>query len=89
MKIAEIRTVIDTANWNRRDLGGSTREEFIRCNVAKRLAGQIEHMKALDIPARFARDIERRAEEIAYCEAVIERWLSMQPAAASASTAVN
>ena len=89
MKIANIRTVIESANWNRHDLAGGTREEFIRCNVPKLLPAQIEHMKALDIPVRFTRDIDRRAEEIAYCEAVIERWLAMRPAAASASTANN
>ncbi len=66
-----MRDVIETARWNRRDLVGSTREEFTRCNVAERLAPQINQLRALDIPVRFTREIGRRTEEIASCEGVI------------------
>lgn len=74
MKITQIRSVISGAAWVRQDFGGHTREEFKRADVAGRLGEKIAALRALVIAPRFARDIERRDDEIRYCEAVIARW---------------
>jgi len=74
MKIAEIREMIDTLNWTRNDLSGHTRDEFKRADVPGRLRPKIEACRALVIPARFARDIERRDHAIASAEKMIARW---------------
>lgn len=78
MKIAEIRDVIDHANWSRRDLTGGTSDEFRRQDVGRRLGEHLGKLKALVIPARFAQDIVNRASEINGCEAVIARWNDTQ-----------
>jgi len=88
MTISQIRSVIDTASWNRHDLSGSTREEFMRCDVPRRLLPQIEALRALTIHPRFTSDIERRDSEIPRCETVIERWVSLKTAD-TLSKAVN
>lgn len=77
MKIAEIRRVIDGLNWTRRDLDGATSEEFKRMDVAARLAPRIAECKALQIPARFARDIEARRNAVERAEAMSERWAAL------------
>lgn len=78
MKIAQIRSVIDALNWTRRDLSGATSEEFKRMDVAARLAPRIADCQALEIPARFARDVESRASAIQYAEAMVQRWKALQ-----------
>jgi hypothetical protein len=78
MTISQIRSVMDTADWTRLDLSGHTREEFIRRDVPQLLLPQIAAMRALVIHPRFTRDLERRSSEITRCEAVIERWRSLQ-----------
>ena len=74
MKIAEIREAIDTLNWNRIDLSGATREEFKRMNVPDRLTPHIAKCEALEIPARFVRDIESCNNAIDRAKAMILRW---------------
>lgn len=74
MKIAQIRDVIRTAAWVRRDLTGGTPEEFKRQNVGGRLAEQIAALKALVIPERFPAERLARDEQIGFCEDVIARW---------------
>ena len=88
MTISQIRSAIDTASWKRRDLSGSTREEFKRCDIPSLLLRQIETLRALTIHPKFIRDIERRDSEIAGCKSVIERWFSMTTPTTS-SEAVN
>lgn len=78
MKIAEIRRVIDSCNWNRLDLGGATREEFKREDVKTRLEKHIAAVQALVIPARFVDDIADAAEAIEFARRVIARWEAMQ-----------
>lgn len=85
MKIAEIRSVIDSLNWNRHDLSGATREEFLREDVPARLGRHIEACRALEIPARFARDIASRDSAIEYAERTIARWRDGQPKPAPAA----
>lgn len=74
MKIADIRDVIRTAAWVRRDLTGGTSEEFKRQDVGGRLAEHIAKLKALVIAERFAAERLARDEEIGYCEDTIARW---------------
>lgn len=78
MKIAQIRSIIQSLNWSRNDLGGSTIEEFKRCDVPARLKGKIEAVRSLDIPARFTKDIADQAWAIECAEKIIRRWESMQ-----------
>jgi hypothetical protein len=78
MKIAEIRSAIDSLNWSRNDLSGATRDEFKRMDVKSRLQKHIEICKALDIKPRFARDAESRDSAIEYAEKTIARWEDMQ-----------
>lgn len=75
MKIADIRDVIRTAAWVRRDLTGGTSEEFKRQDVGGRLAEQVAKLKALVIPERFPAERLARDEQIGYCEDVVARWL--------------
>ena len=41
MKIGEFRAAVDTLNWNRRDLSGATRQEFVAMDVRTRLERHI------------------------------------------------
>jgi ankyrin repeat protein len=75
MKIAEIREVIDTLNWNRADLSGATRDELKRMDVPARLSPLIEKCEALEIPARFPRDIQNCNNAVDRGKAAILRWL--------------
>lgn len=74
MSIAEIRNAIRTANWNRSDATGGTREENARTNLPAILLPQVTILEALEIPPRFARDIENRATALAGITAVLARW---------------
>ena len=78
LKIGQIRDVIRFAAYVRHDLTGGTPDEFRRQQVGPRLREEIQKLQALEIPARFAADIERRADEIRYCETVIARWDAKQ-----------
>jgi hypothetical protein len=78
MKIADIRRVIESLNWNRHDLGGATRDEFRRMDVRTRLTKHIEAVSALVIPPRFADDAQDAAEAIQRARDVIARWEQMQ-----------
>lgn len=84
MKISEIRAVIESCNWSRNDLGGSTREEFKRCDVRTRLMRHINAVEALVIAPRFADDIADAAEAVTRARATIERWAAMQAPAPTA-----
>ena len=41
MKIGEFRAAVDSLNWNRRDLSGATRQEFVAMDVRTRLEPHI------------------------------------------------
>lgn len=87
MRIADIRRVIDAANWCRTDFSGHTREEFLRANVAEQLGSHIAKLQALEIPPRFARDIEARDSAIEYAQRVIARWQALHADVAKAKGA--
>jgi hypothetical protein len=84
MKIAQIRRVIDALNWSRNDLFGATPEEFKKMDVPAILAPRIAECKALQIPVRFAKDIEDQAHAIERAEAMAERWQGLQDQKAAA-----
>lgn len=80
MKIGEIREIIrrgqSTRNWL---FGGGIIDEIKRdTSIPGKLQERIDAIKALDIPARFADDIERAAQEVVYLERCIARWHSYQ-----------
>ena len=77
MKISDIRRTIESCNWSRNDLGGSTLAEFKACDVPARLNRHIEAVRALVIAPRFARDIENQAWAIECAEKTIARWAAM------------
>ncbi len=77
MKIKAIRDVIDTANWRRIDLTGGTAEEFKKQSVGPQMKEQIAKLRALEIPARFAREIARREVAIERCEKTAQRWYAL------------
>lgn len=80
MPIKEIRSVIDCLRWNTSDLTGGTSEEFKRMNIPAMLQAPLAKVEALEIPVRFARDIEDRATAINSAHAVIRRWYARQAA---------
>lgn len=75
--IADIRRTIRAATWLRNDLGGHTREEFLRRNVEAELNAKIDQLSALFILPRFTQDRAARDEEIALCARVIHRWKAL------------
>jgi hypothetical protein len=74
MKISEIRDTIGTLNWNIQDGTGGTPAENLRCNLPERLRPHIEAVEALEIPPRFARDVERRRDALEYAREAIDLW---------------
>ncbi len=72
------RETIQTLNWVRTDRTGGTSEENKRCRLPEELAPYIAKVEALEIPARFARDIEDKAHALRAAAAVIERWRERQ-----------
>lgn len=78
MKIAEIRSVIDSCNWCRDDLGGATPDEFKKMDVPARLLPHIERVRALVIPERFAMDQETASRAILRAEQTVKRWRALQ-----------
>lgn len=78
MKISAIRRTIESCNWSRNDLSGSTVEEFKRCNVAERLGRHIDAVRALEIAPRFVRDLHDQAWAIECAEKTVARWQAMQ-----------
>ena len=76
MKIGEFRAAVDTLNWNRRDLSGATRQEFLAMDVRERLERHIVIVTRLLplVHARFAHDLERARSAIESAQATIVRW---------------
>lgn len=74
MLIQKIRDTIYSCNWTRNDLGGATRAEFLAMNVPEILTPKIRAVRALEIPARFTRDIEDKSWAISCAEKLIDRW---------------
>ena len=67
MKIGEFRNAVDTLNWNRRDLSGATRQEFMAMDVRVRLERHIDIVAGL-IPSVHARSAIESAR------ATVARW---------------
>ena len=78
MKIGEFRAAVDSLNWNRRDLSGATRQEFVAMDVRARLKRHIVIVTGL-LPlmhARFADDLGNAWSAIKSARANIVRWKS-------------
>ena len=85
MKIGEFRAAVDSLNWNRRDLSGATRQEFVAMDVRTRLERHIVivtgllplvHVRFGDdlVHARFADDLAHATSAIESAQATIVRW---------------
>ena len=76
LKIADFRSVVDSLNWSRNDLGGATPEEVMRMDVPARLGRRVDDVLALLplVPARFAGDVEDAHKAIAHAHKCIARW---------------
>ena len=76
MKIGEFRAAVDALNWNRRDLSGATRQEFVAMDVRAHLERHIVIVTGL-LPllhARFADDLAQARSAIESAQATIVRW---------------
>ena len=84
IRIPAFRDAVDTLNWNRRDLSGATRAEWLREDVRARLQRHIDKVQAMlpCVPARFGEDIRHANESIASAEAAIVRWQEARSSAA-------
>ena len=76
MKIGEFRTAVGALNWNRRDLSGATRQEFVAMEVRTRLERHIAIVSGLLplVHARFADDLAHGVSAIESARATIDRW---------------
>ena len=76
MKIGEFREAVDSQNWNRRDLSGATRQEFVAMDVRTRLERHIVIVTGLppQVPARFGDDLAHATSAIESAQATIVRW---------------
>ena len=76
MKIGESREAVDSLNWNRRDLSGATRQEFVATDVRARLEPHIVIVIDLLplVHARFADDLAHARSAIESAQATIVRW---------------
>ena len=76
MKIGEFRAAVDALNWNRRDLSGATRREFVAMDVRAHLERYIVIVTGLLplVHARFADDLAHARSAIESAQAAIVRW---------------
>jgi len=76
MKISEFRESVDALNWNRRDLSGATRQEFVAMDVRARLERHIAIVGSLLplVRPRFADDVAHATAAIEAAQATIVRW---------------
>ena len=78
MKIGKFRAAVDSLNWNRRDLSGATRQEFVAMDVRTRLERHIVIVIVTGllprVHARFADDLAHATSAIESAQATIVRW---------------
>ena len=78
MKIGEFRAAVDALNWNRRDLSGATRQEFVAMDVRAHLERHIVIVIVTGllplVHARFADDLAHARSAIESAQAAIVRW---------------
>ena len=76
MKIGQFRVAVDSLNWNRRDLAGATRPEFLAMDVCTRLQRHIDIVADLmpSVHARFTGDLAHARAAIEAARAAIARW---------------
>ena len=76
MKIGEFREAVDSLNWNRRDLSGATRQEFVAMDVGACLERHIVVVTGLLplVHARFADDLAHARSAIESARATVARW---------------
>ena len=67
---------MDSLNWNRRDLSGATRQEFVAMDVRARPERHIVIVTSLLplVHARFSDDLAHARSAIESAQATIVRW---------------
>jgi hypothetical protein len=80
MSINEIRQIIRASAWTRNNFSGIN-SEFVNQSVGPTLEAKIVELKALQIPARFAADVQARNTEMRACTNMIARWEAARAAA--------
>ena len=85
MKIGEFREAVDSLNWNRRDLSGATRQEFMAMDVRARLERHVVIVTGLMplVQARFAGDLAHARSAVESARATVARWESYRAEAAA------
>ena len=76
MKIGKFCAAVGSLNWNRRDLSGATRQEFMAMDVRARLERHIVIVTGLLslVHARFGDDLAHARSAIESAQATIVRW---------------
>ena len=76
MKFGEFRAAVDSLNWNRRDMSGSTRQEFVAMDVRTRLERHIVIVTGLlpQVHSSFGDDLAHATSAIESAQATIVRW---------------
>ncbi|MEO7117299.1 MAG: hypothetical protein ABIZ18_15770 [Caldimonas sp.] len=81
LRIGDFRSAVDSLNWNRRDLSGATRDEFIRMDVRTRLDRHIAIVESLvtQVPGRFGDDVAHARTSVESARKAIAHWATFQP----------
>ena len=76
MKIGEFREAVNALNWNRHDLSGATRQEFMAMDVRARLERHIVIVSGLLplVHARFSDEVAHATSATESAQATIVRW---------------
>lgn len=80
LSIGEFRSAVDSLNWTRNDLHGSTQSEFTRTNVPLRLSKHMDNIRELlkRLPLRFTDDITKAQQALNHAQTMIDRWNRIQ-----------
>ena len=91
MKIGNFREAVNALNWNRHDLSGATRQEFVAMDVRARLERHIVIVAELipSVHARFVDDPVHARSAIESARATVVRWEGYRAETAEAAMAAK
>ena len=83
--IVQYRNAIDSLNWTRSDLSGSTSAEFLRANVPERFRAHIARVEEIrpDISDKKIQDHSMAVNALERARQMIERWTRLQAEASA------
>lgn len=76
IRIADFRDAVDALNWNRTDISGATRSEWLRMDVKSRLErhiSKVEELRSL-VPFRFTFDLAHAEASLQSARGAVDRW---------------